>query len=152
MGRAVTVAWLALMSIFNVACSQKICTGVVIECRNYSAQNCESIAGCTATSGCAIVDIQGLHALCSKNLTAASCSGPKCVWQGGACVDSCSQITDSNTCNITQGDRDANGSLVWSCRWTDCTGTPKKSYCSDYSVDMCPAGCAVQASCPLGDC
>jgi hypothetical protein len=136
----------------NLACSEQRCTGPIIECSNFSASGCVNVPGCSPVPGCAISDKEGDKAACSLRTTVDNCSAPKCAWTGSACVDYCSTISDQQVCGITKSPLNSDRITTWGCLWTPCTGVPKTRFCSDYSTTMCPAGCSVQSTCPLGDC
>jgi len=148
----ITAACGAFLLLGSLACSEQRCTGAIIECVHYTAAACVNVPGCTPTPGCAIEDGEGDKAACPLRATPESCSGPKCAWTGSVCVDLCSTMSDQNMCNITTSPPNSDGNSTWGCRWGVCTGMPKTRFCSDYSTTMCPAGCSVQSTCPLGDC
>ena len=119
------------------------CTGSRILCEDLTADGCSSVPGCTAGPACMVYEND---VSCATFRAAAACSAPKCRWTG-ACVNVCSTLQDALTCNTTYSPIETTpGTRPWGCLWVQCTGTPLKPFCSDYSNTECPAnrGCSVE--------
>jgi hypothetical protein len=133
---------LAMMSV--TACGPSyVCTGTAILCYNFT-DTCSSVPGCTAGPACIVYENDPS---CATFKTEATCGAPKCQWSSGGCVDVCSTLQDALTCNTTYSPvGTSTATRPWGCSWVQCSGTPVKPFCSDYSNSACPAnlGCSVE--------
>lgn len=140
------ILWCLGAALSLCGCKSRQCDGPWIFCQSFTSAYCSNIPGCVAGPACEVTYLDRSVA-CSLIVSEVKCLAPECMWIDGSCVDQCRSIGDALTCNSTRATgTDSYGDPLWLCEWEDCLGTPTKTHCDQYPIDMCPValGCSVK--------